>query len=229
MLDYGRDIVYNVGEVIVMDDKDNGVSGSDNAGAASSNAGKVKPRPTYTPYAPDDLPEGYKDTAVYKRLPNGAVFDLRIKRIVANPGGGNTLVKQGINIKEIHAERVLRAKIAAQGALSELVIASGKNKSAVGGWARVVSAQAELALDTDRGRASTDAARFVGQATGFLSSDRDNKADSGGGSVQDTTISLLAGALAGFVHLGGVASAGHKSDNTAPHDNDSVIDSEWVE
>ena len=205
-----------------MSDDNDKVVGSEVQHSGAGASGK----PAYTPYAPDDLPEGYKDTEIYKRLPNGAVFDKRIKRIVANPGGGNTPMKQGINIKEIHAERVLRAKLAAQGALSELVIASGKNKSAIGGWARVVSAQAELALDIDRGRASTDAARFVGQATGFLSSERDNKSDSGGAAGQDDTIHLLAGALAGFVHLAGSSGSVSPANNS---DNDSVIDAEWVE
>ena len=167
-------------------------------------------------YAPDDLPEGYEDTTRYKRLPSGAVMDKSTNKLVANPGGGNTIIRRNSNnIREIHAERVLKAKLAAQSALA--AVSASKSKTSLAGWARIVGAQAELALDIDRGRASTDAARFVGQAAGFLESGRqadDNGRDAG----TMGAVSILAGALSQFL-------AAASSKSTTP---DIIIDSDWV-
>lgn len=41
-----------------------------------------------TDTTPNTLPEEYRDPERYRLLPNGAIYDMQIKRIVANPGGG---------------------------------------------------------------------------------------------------------------------------------------------
>lgn len=160
------------------------------------------------------LPEPYaQNPERYKRWANGAIYDTSIGRVVANPGGGiKKFTKDNTaDMRALYDQRRLQAKLAAQGAVAKLAVSSGK-PSVYRGWQLLVSAQAELAMDTDRGRASTDAARFVGQATGFL--DSGAQAETGSPASMDGAISLLAGALRQF--LGVVANPS------------TVIDGEWV-
>lgn len=147
-------------------------------------------------YAPDDLPPGYEDTTRYRRLHNGPIYDMQVHHIVANPGGGLDKISPTHNPKAIYAERVLAAKIAAQEAVEELAKASQSKKTFAAGWREIVKAQAGLALDVDRGRASTDAARFVGQATGFLG---DSRRDDDTTNAAVGAVATLAGVLSQYM------------------------------
>ena len=109
------------------------------------------------------------DGEAYKMLPNGAVHGVREARIVANPNGGLTAITPA-NSSDVRSklfERRIQSKLAAGRGMAQGTMTAGELEA----WERINAAQASLAVDTDRGRASTEAARFVGAAAGFLSPD----------------------------------------------------------
>ena len=90
---------------------------------------------------PDIQPDGER----YRQLKNGAIYDMDAKRIAANPGGGTSAITQA-NASEYHqlyARKRLEAELAASRGLA-------------------------LQPDPKYGRVSVEAARVVGQMTGFL-------------------------------------------------------------
>jgi len=102
-----------------------------------------------------------------KVLRNGAWYDTQRNRIVANPPGGpSTGIKTQSQGVALATRRRQLAQEAAQAAIAEYGKAPG---DLYGGWRTIVRAQTGLALDVDKGRSSTEAARFVGSAAGFLS------------------------------------------------------------
>lgn len=106
------------------------------------------------------------DGVNYKRLASGAVVDCKTAAMVANPGGGKTAIKSD-NAAAMLARREairLQGETAGRAALR----AASGGVSSLAGWRQIVEAQAGLAKDTDKGRASTEAARFVGQAAGLI-------------------------------------------------------------
>jgi hypothetical protein len=115
-----------------------------------------------------------QDPSRYSQGKNGVVYDHELKRFAANPAGGpSTGIKsqsQAAALASTRWQMVERAQLAARRGLADL---SG-TKSSLAAWASIVREQAELAKDTERGRHSTEAARFVGQATGFLADRRGN-------------------------------------------------------
>ena len=113
-----------------------------------------------------------------KILKNGAVYDLDKGRIVANPGGGTTAITQA-NATELINSRWERYRNSAVEGLA----AAGAVNNRVDAWAWIVEKQAGLAADPDRGRASTEAARFVGSAVGAMPERGAAGANSGGDNV----------------------------------------------
>ena len=118
-----------------------------------------------------------------KVLKNGAVYDLDAGRIVANPGGGTSAITQA-TASDMHALRAEKYQRAAVKGLSRV---PGADKRAVGtplaAWSYIVGKQAELATMIDKGRSSTEAARFVGGAIGIMGLGGSAGANSGGDNV----------------------------------------------
>lgn len=83
----------------------------------------------------------------------------------------------------------LARQAAARGLRSTLDV--GGSQSELEAWCRIIQAQAELALDTSSGRASTEAAKFVARAVDLLPDGRDTAAQT----VNNTQINLLDGQL----------------------------------
>ena len=122
-----------------------------------------------------------------KILANGAVYDLDKGRIVANPGGGTSAITQA----NASALATLRWQQAREQAAEAGQIGLARN-STDGKWtsalANIAEKQAELAMDPDAGRASTEAARYVRDtATGHWFTAGNN--GSGNGSSGSITLS----------------------------------------
>ena len=97
----------------------------------------------------------------YRELKNGAIYDLSIGRIVANPGGGTTAITQANSseMREVwRAQRIARAQ--------EAITDHGKGDLGAG-VKELTVAQVNLAADPDRGRASTEAYKTVLTAAGM--------------------------------------------------------------
>ena len=112
-----------------------------------------------------------------KTLKNGAIYDLDTKRIIGGPPGGGTITGTAItqsNANEYHEmSREKRLDAVYRG------LAAGTRRANAHAAVEAIAAkQAELAMSIDRGRASTEAARFVFQA-GELIQDRRLDADGG--------------------------------------------------
>ena len=106
------------------------------------------------------VPDGVK----YKELSNGSVYDSRNGRIVQappahrQPFANPEKARQAINSRWEKAARAARQGLATV----------STSRSALVAWSESVGSQARLASDIEAGRASTEAARFVGAATGYL-------------------------------------------------------------
>jgi hypothetical protein len=111
-------------------------------------------------------------------LANGAIYDLDKKRIVANPGGGTMAITQA----QASAMSTLRWEQYRQSAASGLAKA-GRRHNRTDAWEWIVEKQAELATAIDKGRSSTEAARFVGSAVGATPERGAAGANSGGDNV----------------------------------------------
>ena len=109
-----------------------------------------------------------------KVLKNGTVYDLDRGRIVAGPPGGGTKPITQANTHEYHEmSREKRLDAVYRG-----LAAGTRRANAQAAVEAIAAKQAELAMSIDRGRASTEAARFVFQA-GELIQDRRLDADGG--------------------------------------------------
>ena len=127
-----------------------------------------------------------------KVLANGAIFDIDRRRIIGNPPGGPTTAITKSKVVEYHEmSRQKRLDAVYRG------LATGKGRSnAHDAVEAIVAKQAELAMDIERGRASTEAARFSFQA-GELIQDRRTDASAG----LSVTAHVSGDALAGLFSL----------------------------
>jgi len=124
-----------------------------------------------------------------KTLRNGAVYDLEAKRIVANPGGGTTAITQAKATEYHELSRQARLDAVYRG------LAAGTGRSnAHDAVEAIVARQSELAMNIERGRASTEAARFAFQA-GELIQDKRIGQDDG----LTVTAHVSAGAIAALL------------------------------
>lgn len=121
-----------------------------------------------------------EDPERYQILKNGSIYDHSIKKIVKAP-----TVPNFTDHKQAQAAALSRHQAAQEAAITGLSRVS-TSKSALDAWANIVESQAKLAMDTDKGRSSTEAARFTGQTTGFLPDRRTNQDENTG----QTTLSL---------------------------------------
>ena len=127
-----------------------------------------------------------------KVLANGAIFDIDRRRIIGNPPGGPTTAINKSNVVEYH-EMSRQAKLEA--VYRGLAAGTGRSNAHAAVEA-IVAKQAELAMAIDRGRASTEAARFSFQA-GELIQDRRTDASAG----MSVTAHVSGDALAGLFSL----------------------------
>jgi len=127
-----------------------------------------------------------------KVLANGAIFDIDRRRIIGNPPGGPTTAITKSKVVEYHEmSRQKRLDAVYRG------LATGTGRSnAHDAVEAIVAKQAELAMDIERGRASTEAARFSFQA-GELIQDRRTDASAG----LSVTAHVSGDALAGLFSL----------------------------
>ena len=119
--------------------------------------------------APTDDTNQPAQPAELRTLPNGAIYDMSIKRIVANPGGGTSAITQA-NASEYHqlyARKRLEAELAASRGLARVAVSGPSEFDA---WSDIAANMGSLALQPDPkyGRVSVEAARVVGQMTGFI-------------------------------------------------------------
>jgi hypothetical protein len=125
-------------------------------------------------------------------LKNGAVYDRSKGRIVANPPGGPSTAISQSNTDDM---RRLRAEKYRQAAAAGLGRVPGGPGSPVAAWGWLIEKQAALAADIEKGRSSTEAARFVGTAIGVLGGKNEPESGSnvpGGVLPGDTLRRLLA-------------------------------------
>ena len=127
-----------------------------------------------------------------KVLANGAIFDIDRRRIIGNPPGGPTTAITKSNVVEYH-EMSRQAKLDA--VYRGLATGTGRSNAHAAVEA-IVAKQAELAMDIERGRASTEAARFSFQAGELI---QDRRTDAAGG--LSVTAHVSGDALAGLFSL----------------------------
>ena len=101
---------------------------------------------------------------------NGALRDPDTGRIVANPPGGPTSAINSSNAVEYHklyAQKRLEAELAAGRGLARVAVSGPSEFDA---WSDIAANMGGLALQSDPkyGRVSVEAARVVGQMTGFI-------------------------------------------------------------
>ena len=115
---------------------------------------------------------------------NGALRDPVTGRIVANPPGGTINAITPANSGEyqrMYAQKRIEAELAAGRGMAR--IAGGSELDA---WSDIAEQQARLAIDTEKGRASTEASRFVCQAAGFIAERGRSSPETGANTLQIT-------------------------------------------
>ena len=123
-------------------------------------------------------------------LKNGAVYDMDRKRIGENPPGGTTTAITQANAAEYHElSRQQRLNAAYRGWMS-----GTKRSNAHDALEAIVSNQTELAMNIERGRASTEAARFILQVGEALQDKRTGQEDG-----LTVTAHVSAGAIAALL------------------------------
>ena len=100
----------------------------------------------------------------YQVLANGAVYDHGVKHIVKAPPAELQTFTNQENARQAITSRWVAAQEAAITGLARV----GGSDSALAAWSNITERQGDLAQLIEKGRSSTEAARFVGQATGFL-------------------------------------------------------------
>jgi hypothetical protein len=101
-------------------------------------------------------------------LANGAWYNMDTKRIVRAPTRGN--IENQAQASELANIRWRKAQAAAVQGLRDV----STKGSSLDAWRNIVRRQAELAQDTGKGRASTEAAKFIGNVTGFVQNELAN-------------------------------------------------------
>ena len=137
----------------------------------------------------------------YRTLKNGAIYDLEAGRIAANPGGGTSAITQA-NASEYHqlyARKRLEAELAASRGLARVAVSGPSEFDA---WSDIAANMGGLALQPDPkyGRVSVEAARVVGQMTGFIAERGRNGPDPAVNTLQitlnnDGLAAIMAGIL----------------------------------
>jgi len=125
-----------------------------------------------------------------RTLKNGAIYSMDTKRIIVGPPGGGGITQSNAN--EYHE---LSRKARLEAVYRGLATGTGRS-NAHDAVEAIVARQAELAMDIERGRASTEAARFSFQA-GELIQDRRTDASAG----LSVTAHVSGDALAGLFSL----------------------------
>lgn len=107
----------------------------------------------------DETRDVQSDTRV---LPNGAIQSVITGRIIANPNGGNKAITPA-NASVMSKKRWEAYREASENAIMDAT----RRNSPIDAWERIVSRQATLSLDIEKGRDSTNAAKFVQSALGL--------------------------------------------------------------
>ena len=105
------------------------------------------------------------DNVKYRELSNGAVFDMNAKQIIALSVNSHIISQE--NASEYSKKRWKAGRDAANLGLNRL----NSSGSSLDAWADIVYRQAILAMG--EGRDATNAAKFVGNATGLTPSNVD--------------------------------------------------------
>lgn len=108
----------------------------------------------------------YEDTSRYRTLSNGAIYDMEVKRIVANPGGGTAAItSETASAMQARRLELKRERVAAgaNAAVQDGGRFDGRDLDFVEAIAEI---QAVKALNPDDPK-STDAARFIFQEAGL--------------------------------------------------------------
>ncbi len=143
-------------------------NGSDASTSLSTSAGQVAEQP-----AVYKAGNGENGGARTKVLASGAIYDLDAKRIVGKAHDNPYAITQ-TNANEYHEmSRQKRLEAVYRG-----LAAGTKRSNAHDAVEAIVACQSELAMDIDRGRASTEAARFAFQAGELI---QDRRLDASGG------------------------------------------------
>jgi hypothetical protein len=135
----------------------------------------------------------------YRTLSNGAIYDNAAGHIVKAPPPEMRVFSDQNQAKAAALSRHVAAQEAALQGLANAAgnIGVGTSESALLAWSNIVAAQARLAMDTEAGRASTEAARFAGTAAGLLRDRNDpaqpGEAGSAGGRIPGETLRALLG------------------------------------
>ncbi len=100
----------------------------------------------------------------YRVLANGAKMDVVRGRIVAGAPLTTGQARDMASRRQLKAQAKVREAIAGADTTHD-----SANASVYGGWKTVALAQVELALSPGTGRASTEAAKWLGKASGLMS------------------------------------------------------------
>jgi len=134
----------------------------------------------------------------YRTLKNGAIYDLEAGRIAANPPGGTTTAITQANAAAMATSRWDKVYKAARHGMRT---ASG-SPSSLRALSNMVEAQYKLAVDTEKGRASTEAARYVAQQAGYMPSERTSGVEiPGDGGVLALSMGAIVHIMAGILPI----------------------------
>ena len=128
---------------------------------------------------------------------NGALRDPDTGRIVANPGGGASAITPA-NASALATSRWDKVYSAAR---HGMVTASG-SPSSLRALSNMVEAQYKLAIDIEKGRASTEAARYVAQQAGYMPNERTNSVEMpGDGGVLALSMGAIVHIMSGILPI----------------------------
>ena len=134
----------------------------------------------------------------YRTLKNGAIYDLEAGRIAANPPGGTTTAITQANAAAMATSRWDKVYSAARHGMRT---ASG-SASSLRALSNMVEAQYKLAIDIEKGRASTEAARYVAQQAGYMPNERTNSVEMpGDGGVLALSMGAIVHIMSGILPI----------------------------
>lgn len=119
-------------------------------------------------------------------LKNGTLFNVDTKRFMSGPDPEHyPITKENAREMQKRGQSIARQKAREGVLLAALKAELDDIGEAEDGWRAILATRAAIAL-TNHGKEGTDAARFVGQATGWLT----DVGESGGGSSQKAPIDV---------------------------------------
>ncbi len=127
-----------------------------------TNPGDMPEEQTKMPAVPEEQ-EGH-----YRVLANGAKADIATGKIVAGPVLDSGRARELAAMRQVKAQAAVRRAIAAGDTTHDLA-----HRNVYGGFETIAAAQVELALSPETGRASTEAARWLGRSSGLQSEQQD--------------------------------------------------------